>query len=234
LELNEKEWEIENKRLNELCDKITTLIKVKNKIMDEYKEDVIEIRRSMWDNTAHVLSGEFDESVEILQYINLMKQEEKSHQHTKEQIKKLEKMVESPYFARIDFVYDEFDDIEKIYIGMFSLIDNDTMEILIYDWRAPISSMFYEYELGDASFNVQEKTIKGKVKLKRQYNIVKSKLVYMFDSSIKIDDEILQEILSKNADDKMKNIVISIQKEQNKIIRDEDTRALIVQVEKPL
>lgn len=229
MELNEKEWEIENKRLNELCDKITTLIKDKNKSMDEYKEDVIEIRRSMWDNTAHVLSGEFDESVEILQYINLMKQEEKSHQHTKEQIAKLEKMLESPYFARIDFVYDEFDDIEKIYIGMFSLIDNDTMEILIYDWRAPISSMFYEYELGDASFNVQEKTIKGKVKLKRQYNIVKSKLVYMFDSSIKIDDEILQEILSKNADDKMKNIVISIQKEQNKIIRDEDTRALIVQ-----
>ena len=229
MELNEKEWQIENKRLNDLVDKITTLIKDKNKIMDEYKEDVIEIRRSMWDNTAHVLSGEFDESVEILQYINLMKQEEKSHQHTLEQIKKLEKMVESPYFARIDFVYDEFEEVEKIYIGMFSLIDNETMEILIYDWRAPISSMFYEYELGEASFNVQEKTIKGNVKLKRQYNIVKSKLVYMFDSSIKIDDEILQEILSKNADDKMKNIVISIQKEQNKIIRDEDTRALIVQ-----
>jgi DNA helicase II / ATP-dependent DNA helicase PcrA len=229
LELNEKEWEIETKRLSELCDKITTLIKDKNKSMDEYKEDVIEIRRSMWDNTAHVLSGEFDESVEILQYINLMKQEEKSHQHTLEQVKKLEKMVESPYFARIDFVYDEFDEKEKVYIGMFSLIDNESMDILIYDWRAPISSMFYEYELGDASFNVQEKTIKGNVKLKRQYNIVKSKLIYMFDSSIKIDDEILQEILSKNADDKMKNIVISIQKEQNKIIRDEDTRVLIVQ-----
>ena len=90
MELNEKEWQIENKRLNDLVDKITTLIKDKNKIMDEYKEDVIEIRRSMWDNTSHVLSGEFDESVEILQYINLMKQEEKSHQHTKEQIKKLE------------------------------------------------------------------------------------------------------------------------------------------------
>lgn len=229
MELNEKEWEIETKRLDELCNKISTLIKDKNKTMDEYKEDVIEIRRSMWDNTAHVLSGEFDESVEILQYINLMKQEEKSHQHTLEQIKKLEKMIESPYFARIDFVYDEFDEQEKIYIGMFSLIDNETMEILIYDWRAPISSMFYEYELGEASFNVQERTISGNVKLKRQYNIVKSKLVYMFDSSIKIDDEILQEILSKNADDKMKNIVISIQKEQNKIIRDEDTRVLIVQ-----
>lgn len=229
LELNEKEWEIETERLSELCEKITTLIKDKNKSMDEYKEDVIEIRRSMWENTAHVLSGEFDESVEILQYINLMKQEEKSHQHTLEQIKKLEKMLDSPYFARIDFIYDEFDEEEKIYIGMFSLIDNDTMEILIYDWRAPISSMFYEYELGEASFDVQERTIKGDVKLKRQYNIVKSKLVYMFDSSIKIDDEILQEILSKNADDKMKNIVISIQKEQNKIIRDEDTRVLIVQ-----
>ncbi|HYE11367.1 MAG TPA: RNA polymerase recycling motor HelD, partial [Patescibacteria group bacterium] len=229
MELNQKEWEIETSRLKDVCDKITETIAEKNKSLDEYKEDVIEIRRSMWDNTAHVLSGEFDESVEILQYINLMIQEEKSHQHTSEQVKKLERMLETPYFARIDFVYDEFDDKEKIYIGMSSLIDNDTMDILIYDWRAPISSMFYEYELGDASFKVDKKSIKGKVELKRQYKIFHSKLVYMFDSSIKIDDEILQEILSKSADDKMKNIVISIQKEQNKIIRDEDTRVLIVQ-----
>jgi DNA helicase-2/ATP-dependent DNA helicase PcrA len=229
LELNQNEWENETSRLREVCDRIITSIADKNKSMDEYKEDVIEIRRSMWDNTAHVLSGEFDESVEILQYINLMKQEEKSHQHTSEQVKKLEKMLESPYFARIDFIYDEFDDKEKIYIGMSSLIDNETMDILIYDWRAPISSMFYEYELGEASFNVDKRNISGRVELKRQYKILKSKLVYMFDSSIKIDDEILQEILSKSADDKMKNIVISIQKEQNKIIRDEDTRVLIVQ-----
>ena len=229
MELNKKEWDLETSRLKDICDKIAALIEVKNKSLDEYKDIVIEIRRSMWDNTAHVLSGEFDESVEILQYINLMKQEEKSHQHTSEQVKKLERMLESPYFARIDFIYDEFDDKEKIYIGMSSLIDNDTMDILIYDWRAPISSMFYEYELGEASFNVDRKSIKGKVELKRQYKILKTKLVYMFDSSIKIDDEILQEILSKSADDKMKNIVISIQKEQNKIIRDEDTRVLIVQ-----
>jgi DNA helicase II / ATP-dependent DNA helicase PcrA len=229
LDLNHEEWDIETSRLREVCDRITTSIAEKYKSMDEYKEDVIEIRRSMWDNTAHVLSGEFDESVEILQYINLMKQEEKNHQHTSEQVKKLEKMLESPYFARIDFIYDEFDDKEKIYIGMSSLIDNDTMDILIYDWRAPISSMFYEYELGEASFKVEQKSIGGRVELKRQYKILKSKLVYMFDSSIKIDDEILQEILSKSADDKMKNIVISIQKEQNKIIRDEDTRVLIVQ-----
>jgi len=229
LELNQKEWELEASRLEEVSDKIAFMIGEKNKSLDEYKEDVIEIRRSMWDNTAHVLSGEFDETVEILQYINLMKQEEKNHQHTSEQVKKLEKMLESPYFARIDFLYDEFADREKIYIGMASLIDHDTMDILIYDWRAPISSMFYEYELGDASFQVDEKTIRGKVELKRQYKILKSKLLYMFDSSIKIDDEILQEMLSKSADDKMKNIVISIQKEQNSIIREEDTRVLIVQ-----
>lgn len=229
MEINEREWDIETSRLEEVCGKISTFIKEKNKSLDEYKEDVIEIRRSMWDNTAHVLSGEFDETVEILQYINLMKQEEKSHQHTSEQVKRLERMLESPYFARIDFIYDEFDDKENIYIGMSSLIDNETMDILIYDWRAPISSMFYEYELGEASFSVDKRTIEGTIELKRQYKILRSKLVYMFDSSIKIDDEILQEILSKSADDKMKNIVISIQKEQNKIIRDEDTRVLIVQ-----
>lgn len=229
MKLNEKEWAIETSRLKEICDRITSIIKEKNISMDEYKEDVIEIRRSMWDNTSHILTGEFDEAVEILQYINLMKQEEKNHQHTREQIIKLERMLESPYFARIDFIYDEFDDKEKVYIGMSSLIDNDTVDILIYDWRAPISSMYYEYELGEASFNADKKTIKGKIELKRQYKILNSKLVLMFDSSIKIDDEILQEILSKSADDKMKNIVISIQKEQNKIIRDDSERVLIVQ-----
>ncbi|MGB7606580.1 MAG: RNA polymerase recycling motor HelD [Lutisporaceae bacterium] len=229
MKLNEKEWVVEASRLKEICDRIATFIIDKNKSMDEYKEDVIEIRRSMWDNTSHVVSGEFDEAVEILQYINLMKQEEKNHQHTSEQIKKLERMLESPYFARIDFVYDEFEGEEKIYIGMSSLIDNNTMDIIIYDWRAPISSMFYEYELGEASFIADKTTIKGKIELKRQYRILKSKLLLMFDSSIKIDDEILQEILSKSADDKMKNIVITIQKEQNKIIRDENTRVLIVQ-----
>lgn len=229
MELNEREWDFENARLRDVCERIQQSLDEKQKSIEEYKEDVIEIRRSMWDNTAHVLSGEFDETVEILQYINQMKQDEHKHQHTTMQIKRLEKLIESPYFARIDFVQEEFDETEHIYIGMSSLIDNDTMDIIIYDWRAPISSMFYEYELGEASFKVNDRTIEGKIDLKRQYKIHRSKLVYMFDSSIKIDDEILQEILSKNADDKMKNIVISIQKEQDKIIRDEDTRVLIVQ-----
>lgn len=229
LEINETEWALETAQLEEVCSRIEKLLREKRKSIDEYKEDVLEIRRSMWDNTAHVLSGEFDESVEILQYINSMKQEEQSYQHTAQQIKKLEKMLESPYFARIDFMQDEFDDKEKIYIGMSSLIDNDTMDIIIYDWRAPISSMYYEYELGEASYTVGKRVISGEIDLKRQYKVIKSQLVLMFDSSIKIDDEILQEILSKNADEKMKNIVISIQKEQNKIIRDEAARVLIVQ-----
>jgi DNA helicase-2/ATP-dependent DNA helicase PcrA len=229
LEMNEMEWALETSRLEEVCSRIDKLLSEKRKSIDEYKEDVLEIRRSMWDNTAHVLSGEFDESVEILQYINSMKQEEQNYRHTSQQIKKLEKMLESPYFARIDFIQDEFDDKEKIYIGMSSLIDHDTMDIIIYDWRAPISSMYYEYELGEASYIVGKRVISGEIDLKRQYRVVKSQLILMFDSSIKIDDEILQEILSKNADEKMKNIVISIQKEQNRIIRDEDARVLIVQ-----
>lgn len=229
MEINQQELALETSRLEMVCKRIKDMLEEKRKSADEYKEDVIEIRRSMWDNTAHVLSGEFDETVEILQYINLMKQEEKSHQHTSEQIKKLEKLLDSPYFARIDFVIDEFDEKEKIYIGMSSLIDDDTMDIIIYDWRAPISSMYYEYELGEASYKAANRTVTGKVELKRQYKIQRSTLVYMFDSSIKIDDEILQEMLSKSADDKMKNIVVSIQKEQDKIIRDEDARVLIVQ-----
>jgi sensor histidine kinase regulating citrate/malate metabolism len=131
MELNERDWENEQSRLDDVCKKIKKQLSEKNISLDEYKDDVLEIRRSMWDNTSHALTGEFDESVEILQYINQMKQDEKNHEITYMQIRKLEKMLESPYFARIDFIHDEYEDKEKVYIGMSSLIDNDTLDIII-------------------------------------------------------------------------------------------------------
>lgn len=117
---------------------------------------------------------------------------------------------------------------KKHYLGISNLI-NDNFDFLVYDWRAPISSMFYDYEIGEAEYKCPEGTVEGKLTLKRQYKINNGKIEYMFDSNLKIDDEVLQGILSKSTDSKMKAIITTIQREQNKVIRNEEYKKLIVQ-----
>ncbi len=145
---------------------------------------------------------------------------------------KLKKMLNSPYFGRIDFIEEDTGmepQEEKVYIGLSTLMDEETGEFLIYDWRAPISSMFYDYGLGQAAYHCSEGNINGTIILKRQYKIANSCMQYMFNADLKIDDEVLQEILGKSVDDKMHTIVNSIQREQNQIIRDANHRALFVE-----
>jgi len=109
------------------------------------------------------------------------------------------------------------------------LAESDFSNIQVYDWRSPVCSMFYNYDLGEASYDCPIGQINGNLTLKRQYRVEDRELAYMFDSSVKIDDEVLQEILGKSSDDKMKTIVTSIQKEQNQLIRDENHQVLMIQ-----
>jgi len=145
----------------------------------------------------------------------------------------LRRMLNSPYFGRIDFLEEEEGALEfqteQIYVGISTLRDEKTDEFLIYDWRAPISSMFYDCGLGKASYHCSVGTINGTITLKRQYKIINGSIQYMFNADLKIDDEVLQEILGKSVDDKMHTIVNSIQREQNQIIRDGSHRALFVE-----
>ena len=143
----------------------------------------------------------------------------------------LEKMLDSPYFGRIDFLLKNakgFDKSEMIYIGIGTLTNQSNGELMVYDWRSPVAGMFYDFERGSAWYSSPIGRIDGEISLKRQYKIVHGKIDYMFDSDLKIDDEILQEILGKSADDKMKTIVTSIQREQNRVIRDDDHQTLVV------
>jgi DNA helicase-2/ATP-dependent DNA helicase PcrA len=145
---------------------------------------------------------------------------------------KLKRMLNSPYFGRIDFIERGeglVSQEDSIYIGISTLMNEETGEFLIYDWRAPISSMFYDCGLGKASYHCSVGTIEGNIILKRQYKIINSCIQYMFDADLKIDDEVLQEILGKSVDDKMHTIINSIQREQNQIIRDARHRALLVE-----
>ncbi|MCC8146567.1 MAG: UvrD-helicase domain-containing protein [Bacteroidales bacterium] len=144
--------------------------------------------------------------------------------------KHLGKLLDIPYFGRIDFQEENTAEPKMpVYIGIYTFYDFNKKINLIYDWRAPISSMFYDYELGEASYLSPYGEIKGNISLKRQYRIRKGTMEYMFESSLTVHDDILQKELSSNTDDKMKNIVATIQREQNQIIRNENAHVLIIQ-----
>lgn len=139
--------------------------------------------------------------------------------------KKLYKIQNSPYFGKVTFEDDEKN--SDIYIGLTYLTRNN--ENIIYDWRAPISSIFYDYEHGEAKYEAPGGIITGYLHNKRQFTIEESKIKRVFDSKMTIQDDLLQEVLSKKNSEYMKNIVNTIQSEQNAIIRNTKDRNLIVQ-----
>lgn len=144
--------------------------------------------------------------------------------------KRLTKILAIPYFGRIDFLEKkENSKVMPTYIGIHTFYDPESRATLIHDWRAPVSNMFYDHELGEAGYRSPSGEIKGVISLKRQYRIRGGKMEFMIESALTVHDDILQKELSSNADDKMKNIVATIQREQNRIIRNEDIRTLIIQ-----
>ena len=143
---------------------------------------------------------------------------------------RLSKILDIPYFGRIDFKENGSSGKKlPVYIGIHTFYDFKNKRNLIYDWRSPISGMFYDYESGEATYSSPSGEVHGEISLKRQYRIRKGKMEYMIESSVTVHDDILQKELCSNADDKMKNIVMTIQREQNRIIRNEDTPVLIIQ-----
>lgn len=144
--------------------------------------------------------------------------------------KRLGKILDMPYFGRIDFKEkDKGGQVTSVYIGTHTFYDQKEKVNRIYDWRAPISGMFYDYELGEASYNSPLGEVDGNILLKRQYRIRNGQMEFMIESSLTVHDDILQKELSANADHKMKNIVATIQREQNQIIRNEEAHVLIIQ-----
>ena len=151
--------------------------------------------------------------------------------------KRLGRMLDNPYFGRIDFREGTAESQKSepdshpqpIYIGVHTFHDLDTHTSLVYDWRAPIASMYYDYELGQAAYTSPAGEIAGEISLKRQYRIRGGRMEFMLESSVTVHDDVLQRELSANADDKMRNIVATIQREQNRIIRDTEAQTLIIQ-----
>lgn len=226
---NNYEWNLENEWLEEVLKEAKKQLNEKRYAKEKLKKDAIETQRELWNNLGSIsIENGLDQLSEFISFMDIMKSQKRDHDFTEKFEKKYEKMLESPYFGRIDFIEDKEECSEKCYIGLSNLINED-FDFLVYDWRAPISSMFYDWEIGKANYKCPQGTISGEITCKRQYKISNGKIDYMFDSNINIDDEMLQELLSKNSDDKMKAIVTTIQKEQNQVIRNENYRNLIVQ-----
>lgn len=229
MNINDFEWKKENEWLEYVLEEARKQLNEKRDFNEKTKRENIETQRELWQEVGSVsITNELDQLADFMRFIDVLKMQKRSHGFIAKLQEKYERMVLSPYFGRIDFHENGEQKAEKYYIGLSNLV-NDSYDVLVYDWRAPVSSMFYDYEIGEAEYKCPEGIIDGKVTLKRQYKIVNGKIEYMFDSNLKIDDEILQEILGKSTDDKMKAIVTTIQREQNKVIRNEEYKNLIVQ-----
>lgn len=147
--------------------------------------------------------------------------------YSKSRLDRLKKINKSPYFGRIDFTPAGEDQEMIIYIGLHDFQHN--REHMIYDWRAPVSSMFYDFKLGEANYKSPNGIKYGTLSLKRQYKISAGCIKYMFDTSLNINDDILQQELSNATSNRMRNIINTIQSEQNNIIRNEEDLIMIIQ-----
>ncbi len=191
------------------------------------KKNLVALRKEMWAEGVPA-ADDYDRNIELNQYHTMERMETSQYEQKLAKLEKYKQILDKPYFGRFDFA-EEGDGKEKIYIGYQNVMKDDTYEVMVYDWRAPIASMFYRNEVGKASYHAPCGEIRGEVELKRQYEIEKQQLKYYFDCSLTITDELLKQALAGNASSYMKNIVETIQKEQDLAIRDKGNDLLIVQ-----
>lgn len=173
-------------------------------------------------------STSMETALSIHQQQQLLSEREHAWQHSAKQLDTVERLEKRPYFARVDFKEQGEKKTETIYIGLGSFADKND-HFLIYDWRAPISSIYYDGKLGEVSYNSPEGKITVDMTKKRQFMIEDGKIVNMFDTNESIGDQMLLEVLSEKSSTQMKSIVTTIQQEQNKIIRNTSADLLFVQ-----
>lgn len=146
-----------------------------------------------------------------------------------QKLKDINKSLSKPYFARVDFTEEGNNKLQNFYIGKMALLRDEDQELIITDWRAPIATLYYEGRIGDAAFYSPEGEVNGQITLKRQYVIETGQLNEIYDIDITTNDEFLQAALGSSKDRRLKDIVSTIQAEQNKVIRADMWKPLVVQ-----
>lgn len=218
-----KEEEKEKDYLSKLLTKVDVrLAEIKNSILLKSNE-VASMNKHMQDHKTDMDHLEKNNMREAILNFSLQ------GEHSVENRKRLLRLKNTAFFGRIDFAESQSKGFKNIYVGVHNFQDAETKKNLVYDWRAPISSLFYDFELGEGFYETQNGFVKGEISLKRQFRIRKGIMEYMLDTDVTIHDEVLQKELGQASSAKMKNIVATIQKEQNTIIRNEEARHLIIQ-----
>lgn len=217
-------FEAEKQRLDYVTEYIdrTLFSELPNEV--NLRQYIIDERRRIWNDYS--LNAD---NVDLMQANQTLEMDTERYFRIKDKLYFLEKMKNSPYFARINFKEAGKTEPESFYIGSLSLIDSRTYEILVCDWRADIASLFYDATVGPAEYTCQEGTVSGEITLRRQIKIEDGQLKYVFDNGINITDPILMEELGKSSDAKLKTVINTIQREQNQVIRDQNSDLLIVQ-----
>ncbi|GFN31773.1 RNA polymerase recycling motor HelD [Paenibacillus xylaniclasticus] len=226
------EWMTEQRRVEEVIKSLRQRIAEYEPIVGELRSEVVDFRTHFWDDVTVNLSNDDDileTYMSMKQQAQVLSEREHSHRHLLGQLKRMRRLVPSPYFGRIDFQDSEAEEVEKIYIGVASFLAEDDETFLIYDWRTPIASLYYDFPPGPASYTTPVTEISGTMELKRQFAIRDGVIKTMFDTGMTIGDELLQSVLSKGAGSQMQSIVATIQQEQNRIIRNDSSRLLVVQ-----
>ncbi len=193
--------------------------------LEEGQKDIESMHEYYWENYTEMDQygyEDYDNQQALLHRINA-NQEKLDLKH------RFQKMLDSPFFGRVDFIYEGEEEAEPFYIGIGNFAQRTGATPLIYDWRAPVSSLFYDYDSGPASYEAPAGVLTGEIAFKWQYKIKNGKMIYAFESDTKIDDEILKQELGSSGDVQLKNIVRTIQKEQNEIIRNTGDKILVIQ-----
>ena len=225
-------WREEQQRVDRIVGDIHKRMAVLEQQVGDINKDIVDFRKTFWDDVT-VNLDEPDDAVEtyasMKQQAEVLSERERIHRHARNQLTTLQRLQDTPYFGRIDFTEDGDKNGECVYLGIGSFLNESGDQFLIYDWRAPVSSLYYDYPPGPAHYETPGGTISGTMDLKRQFIIREAHIRSLFDTGVTIGDELLKEALGKQADAQMKSIVATIQKEQNRIIRNERSRLLVVQ-----
>lgn len=229
MENNEKKTE--QLRVDKVVEKIDKKIISADDELNRAHAETKKVQQTYSDNTSvnyFEVDDRIETSAELQQQRGLVSRLTENESILKNQLSTLKDLKKSPYFGRIDIQDEDEDETEKLYIGIASF-ENEDGEFLVYDWRAPISSVYYNGTLGEVAYDTPMGQQQTNLKKKRQFQIVDGQIRNMFDTNETVGDEMLQSALGEQNDEYMQNIVATIQHEQNDIIRDTRSNLLVVQ-----
>ncbi len=211
--------------LNLVTNKLNSKIAEMREVIQKVDKDIDSMNDYYWENYTEMDQygyEDFDNRRALQNQVN-------ANEANRVKLHRLKKMVDSPFFGSVEFRYDGETGEETFYIGIANFAERAGSLPLVYDWRAPVSGLFYDYDKGAASYEAPGGRMEGEILSKWQYKIRNGRMIYEFESDVKIDDDILKQELGMNGDVELKQIVRTIQKEQNAIIRNTKDKILVIQ-----